>query len=280
MSTNKVAVKHIILFIPGVLHFQVEGFDEKEAFPNLADKLLNGDMNAVKQFLEKHFLQQGFKQFIETAKINFGIGEGEKLTPQMWSDAVTSYRAARGSVSLLIEETDSKRSYTAALNLANTVVAFAKQLEPDHFANADSMEDFIALLPAAPEEVQAAVETAQENTAATAEAPEQVAEIATPAPTAPTAEVPVENLPAAAPVETGVAQVGLKMVIEAFDRQDATLALAEERFEDLAAGINAAKKATIGEIRAANQQVRGAMLQAITGEMPTEVPTLEEAAKS
>jgi hypothetical protein len=284
MSTQKVAIKHLHLFIAGALSFQIEGFDNPEIFPNLSDKILSTDMNSVKQFIEKNWLPQGFKAFLEIAKANFGLEPTDKLTPQMWADAVTSYKVGKGSVALQVdanenEELDPKRSYVSAMALANTLTQFAKHLEPEYFSTAETLEDFIALLPAAVEEIQAAVETAQE-TPVIETAPEQevpaapivVAKDAKPA-TAPVQETAVVAT-AEAP-ETGIVAIGLKHVVEAFDAQDRVLEAAEDRFNLLATQITDARKATIQEIRAANKGVRAAMLTAITGEVTEEVGQLE-----
>lgn len=285
---SKIAVKHLPLFLPGVLLFSVEGFDEPEQFPNLSEGLLNTDMGQVKKFIEKHWLQQGFSKFIEAAKSNFGLEPTEKLLPQVWADAVTSYKVAKGSVKLQLEPTadeekpnedpvlDAKRSYSAAIALAGTAVSFAQVLEPAHFEGATSMEDFISLLPAAPEQVVEAVATAQEQTPAptpeATAAPEQVAVVepetpAAQAPVAPTTSAPAPNVTSVVPANANAA---LGQIIAAFNQQDDVLAATEQRFGKLADDLRTAQTTTVAEIRTANAAVRNALLQAVTGE---EVPT-------
>lgn len=289
MSTQKVAIKHLILFMPGVLSFQVEGFDDPEVFPNISEKILSADLNTVKQFIEKNYLGQGFTAFVKIAKLNFGIEATEKLTPQIWNDAVTSFKCGKGSIKLQVEANagevlDPKRSYTSAVALVNTVTNFAKYLEPEYFADCESIEDFIALLPAAVEEVAAAVETAQEGPAIEAAtevpvtAPEQVA-----APVV-TAKDPLVEKPAnvkapttavvTAPEPEETSQVGLRAVIQAFDTQDAALELAENRLDELVKNITETRTDIIKEIRTANKGVRAALVDAITGQTPIEVGEL------
>ncbi len=179
--SDKKSLKHIALFLPGVFLANITDF-ESEPFPTLSDLLLNTDMNKVKQGIENKYTAGGWKNFIASAKANFGIEADQKLTPQVWKAAVESYRTAQTGGALVIDMNDGNgvpenADYNAAAALRGTAFSFAATLSPEYFKEATeagddvvSMDKFLALMPAAPAEVAKAVEKAAEPAA---KAPEQ-----------------------------------------------------------------------------------------------------------